>query len=179
MNYKKIFEKYGVEDPGRMGAALDEILNAPIEVPIVVGKNGKIPTRATSGSGGYDLYTSEDVVVNIGRFSAPLDISFSLPKGYVAIIKARSGFTLKGMELLNQWGQKVRKNARVNDGVVDSDYTGIVRVMMESAVGACVLPKGTKVAQMLIVRAHDVDWKKVESLDDTERGSGGFGHSDD
>lgn len=180
MNYGQVLKKYGIEDYAKLGAALDEIINDfPLEVPIVVGNGGVIPQKATDGSGGYDLYLSEDVAVKLGRFKAPLNISFSLPKGYVAIIKPRSGFTLKGMEVLNQYNQKIRVNAWVNDGVIDSDYTGIVSVLMQSEVGMNVIPKGTKVAQMLIVRVHDVNWKKVDSLEETERGGGGFGHSDE
>lgn len=176
MDYKKILENHGVTDA--LAAALEEMFEGAIDVDIVVGENGKLPSLATDGSAGYDLYTAEDIDVRDCRFKVSLDIRFSLPKGYAAIIKPRSGFTLKGMEVLDENGNKKRIDAWVNDGVVDSDFRGIVSVMMESNVAYYKLPKGTKVAQMLIVRTKKVNWNKVDSLDDTERGEGGWGHSD-
>lgn len=175
MDYKEILERHGIT--AALASALEEMMEGAIDVDIVIGENGKLPSLATDGSAGYDLYTAEDIEIRDCRFSVSLDIRFSLPNGYAAIIKPRSGFTLKGMEVLDENGNKKRIDAWVNDGVIDSDYRGIVKVMMESNVAYYHLPKGTKVAQMLIVRTRKVNWNKVDSLDDTDRGEGGFGHS--
>ena len=175
MDYKQILDKHGLTSA--LASALEEMIEGAIDVDIVVGDDGKLPTLATDGSAGYDLYTAEDVDIKDRRFKVSLDIRFSLPKGFAAIIKPRSGFTLKGMEVIDERGNKKRIDAWVNDGVIDSDYRGIVNVMMESTVAYHNLPKGTKVAQMLIVRTRKVNWHKVPSLDNTDRGEGGFGHT--
>lgn len=177
--YRKILEKHSVSDAPALSKALYEILSSPVNVKIVVEDGGRIPEKATDGSGGYDLFVAEDVDVVDGRFLAPLKIRFALPKGYVAVIKPRSGYTLKGMEVLNQYNQKIRVNAWVNDGVIDSDYIGLVGVLMQSEVSSCKIAKGTRVAQMLILRAHEVEWEEVDALEATERGSGGYGHTNE
>lgn len=178
MNYGQILAKYNVDEYDKLGAALDEILNAPIKVPIVIEKGGVIPSKATKGSGGYDLHVPEDTIVKEGRFCVPLNIRFALPYGYVAIIKPRSGYTLKGLEVINTYGQKLRMEADAKDGVIDSDYTGIVGTLMKSDdMRTFTLKKGTRVAQMLIVKVADVEWEEVEELDETERADGGYGHT--
>lgn len=178
MDYKEILKRHGVADHERLAAALDEILDGALDVPIVVEKGGVIPTCASEGSGGYDIHVPEDTVIKKGRFCVPMNIRFSLPKGYVAIIKPRSGFTLRGMEVVNVYKQVINVEAKVNDGVIDSDYIGIVGVLMQSDVDSHILRKGTAVAQLLIVKARKVNWIPVESLEDTERGEGAYGHSD-
>lgn len=165
---------------GKINELIKEVMNEPIEVPIVVEEGGIIPQKSTSGSAAYDLILSEDTNVKYGRFLAKLNIRFQLPYGYAAIIKPRSGFTLKGMEVVNQYEQKINIDANVNDGVIDCDYTGIVGVLMQNHMPKgyrFTIKKGTKVAQMLIVKVADVNWKQVIELKPTERGEGGYGHT--
>lgn len=159
-----------------------DILNESIEVPIVVEKGGVIPSKGTSGAAAYDLTLCEDTDVVNGRFLAKLNIRFKLPYGYAAIIKPRSGYTLKGMKAVNIYGQELRIDADVNDGVIDSDYTGLVGVLMQGELRFGMnykLKKGTSIAQMLIVKVADVKWKIVDRLEETERGEGGYGHTDE
>lgn len=175
-DYMDILLKNGISTEN-IAAALHEMIEGELDIDIVVGENGKIPTLATNGSGGYDLYAAEDVEVPEGRFKVSLDLKFSLPEGYAAIIKPRSGYTLKGMEVLGKDGEIKRVDIDAKDGVVDSDFRGIVAVMMVSNVSGYTIPKGERIAQMLIVRVRKARWHEVKFLDETERGGGAFGHS--
>lgn len=177
---QNVLDRHGVTDKSVRGA-LEELLGSK-RVQIVLGEGAELPVKATSGSAAYDLVLAKDTIVENGRFLATTNIRFKLPEGYAAIIKPRSGHTLKGMEVIDKYGNTTRIDAKVNDGVIDSDYRGIVGILMQSwdekAFNTYTLKKGLHIAQMLIVKVEDVAWDVVDELDNTERGEGGYGHTD-
>ena len=127
----------------------------------------KIPTKADSGSNGYDLYAVEDGILppcKWGAFATGLKIE--LPQGYVGWICPRSGLALKrGVTVLN------------TPGTVDFSFRGEVKVIL---VNHDSIPypvrTGDKIAQILFVKTEDATFSE-EALSETERAEGGFGHS--
>lgn len=133
-----------------------------------------LPKKATPGAAAYDVYLPKETILFVGRQAIPLDIALSLPAGYEAKIEPRSGFSLKGMEI--EGGDRV--DADVLVGKIDSDYRGNIKVIVHNRSGyKHILPKGMRIAQLTIYKAENAEWEEVESLDSTERGEGGFGHT--
>lgn len=91
----------------------------------------------------------------------------ALPVGYEAQVRPRSGLAIKkGITVLN------------TPGTIDADYRGEVCVILVNlSAEDFVIEDGERIAQMVIARHEQVEWKSVEVLDETERGAGGFGHS--
>ena len=138
----------------------------------------KIPTKGTNESAGYDLYAPQDFDVKKGRQVMPLGFAMEIPKQYYAIIKPRSGNSLKGIEgvtmsLLNGKEFKERCDADVYDGIIDSDYRKVVGILLHSNV-EFTIKKGMRIAQMLFQRYEDVHFVECDSLSETNR-DGGFG----
>lgn len=134
----------------------------------------KIPTRATTGSAGYDLYAAEDVTLLGFNCSFGLDspklvdtgIKIQLPPGYEAQIRPRSGLALKGIRVAN------------SPGTVDEDFTGRVKVILQYTANwppTFEIKKGDKIAQMVITKYETPTFEQVDTLDPTVRGEGGFG----
>lgn len=142
-----------------------------------------LPVRKTDGSAGYDLAIPETVKVLCGRQVVPLGYAIQLEKGTKADIDPRSGFSSKGMEgylsmsdLEN--GRPSRFDCDVVHGMVDSDYTGPVGVIINNRSGyEFLLKRESRIAQMVITKYEAPDIVEVETLDNTERGNGGFGHT--
>ncbi len=132
-------------------------------------KEKKLPFYATSGSAGMDLTAciDEDIVLKpLERALIPTGIAIKLPgEDYGAFIFARSGLaTKKGITLSNCVG------------VVDSDYTGEIKVgLINLSSETYTLTKGERIAQMVILPVAHAKFAVVNELDKTERGSGGFG----
>ncbi|KUK14150.1 MAG: dUTP diphosphatase [Synergistetes bacterium] len=127
-----------------------------------------LPLYATPGSSGLDLRASEDVLIPPGEWKAvATGIRISLPSGYEAQIRPRSGLALKhGVTVLN------------SPGTVDSDYRGEVKVILiNHGKEPFLVRKGDRIAQMVIAKVEHVEVMDVEVLDETERGEGGFGHT--
>jgi dUTP pyrophosphatase len=129
-----------------------------------------LPTRATAGSSGYDVYAAVEVeaVLRPGeRALIPTGVSIAVPEGYEAQVRPRSGLALEhGIVLPNA------------PGTVDSDYRGELRVIVcntgEKPFG---IRRGDRIAQLVIAPVVRAEWEEVADLDDTTRGGGGFGHS--
>jgi dUTP pyrophosphatase len=135
---------------------------------IVNTSNNELPTYATKGSAGMDLRANlqEDVVIAPGeRKLISTGLKISLPDGYEAQIRPRSGLALKkGVTVLN------------SPGTVDSDYIGDIGVILiNHGEESFTVSNGDRIAQMVIAKHETVEFEQVESLDETERGSGGFG----
>lgn len=128
-----------------------------------------IPTRSTEGSAGYDLRAvlDEPLTMQPGqRACLSTGIAVSLPsKEYVGLVFARSGLAVKhGLALSN------------GVGVIDSDYTGEIKVgLVNLSQQAYQIQPGERIAQFLILPIALPEWVEVDSLSQTERGSGGFG----
>lgn len=133
-------------------------------------KDIPLPEYATSGSSGMDLCADVDgeVVIKPGEIKlVSCGIYLSIPKGFEAQIRPRSGLALKhGITLVN------------TPGTIDSDYRGLVSLIMTN-IGKepFVVKRGARVAQMVIKEVIAARVEEIEDLDDTVRSSGGFGHT--
>lgn len=139
----------------------------PTPIKVVTNHpNAVLPTRATKGSAGMDLYSVESVTLAPGEYKlVPTGLSMSIPAGFEVQIRPRSGLALKqGVTVLN------------SPGTIDSDYRGEVGVILINHGHQTVtLHSGERIAQMVIGSVTHLDIKLVETLDETERGEGGFG----
>ena len=97
----------------------------------------------------------------------PTGLFVALPAGFEAQIRPRSGLAIKkGLTLIN------------TPGTIDSDYRGEIMVpMINLSTEEQVIADGERIAQMIVAKYEKVEWANVELLEDTLRGSGGFGHS--
>lgn len=133
----------------------------------LISPDAKIPTRNLPTDAGLDLYCLADVEVMPGeRISARTGVSMAIPDGYAGLIWPRSGLAVKnGLDVLA--------------GVIDSSYRGeiIVCLLNTSKHISTVLPAGSKIAQILIQPILTPQLMVVDKLDETERGSNGFGSS--
>ena len=132
--------------------------------------SGILPFYETEGSAGMDLkaYIEKPVVLKPGqRMLVPTGLYIELPVGYEAQIRARSGLAIKkGIGLVN------------GIGTIDSDYRGEIKVILINwGVEDFVIENGDRIAQMIIAKYERVKWEVSDDLSETERGSGGFGHT--
>jgi dUTP pyrophosphatase len=131
------------------------------------GADLPLPEYATEGSSGLDLLAAVDGDVTIApgdRIAVPCGIAIALPPGSEAQVRPRSGLALKhGITVLNA------------PGTIDSDYRGEVRAILANlSREPFTVSRGMKVAQLVIARTEHIDWNETE-LDETGRGTGGFG----
>jgi len=129
-----------------------------------------MPSYATEGSAGADMRAWLDKPLELeplDRVLVPTGIYIELPEGYEAQIRPRSGLSLKkGLSLPN------------TPATIDSDYRGELKIIVINlSKEKQTIEDGERIAQMVIARYEKVTWQKVESLEESERGSGGFGHS--
>lgn len=139
-----------------------------LQVKIVNRSPYPCPAYATPQSAGLDLRASleEPVLLKpLQRAMIPTGLYIALPAGYEAQVRPRSGLAAKhGVTVLN------------TPGTIDADYRGEIRVILVNLSDQPfeVVP-GERIAQMVIARHEQVEWKPVDELDATERGAGGFG----
>ena len=136
-------------------------------VNIVNNSNNELPIQQTAGSAGMDLraWIPEPITLKpMERRLFPTGLHISLPEGYEALVRPRSGLALKhGITCLN------------TPGCVDSDYRGDIGVILINlGTEPFTINPGDRIAQMTITNYERVEWNLVESLDETERGEGGF-----
>jgi len=134
-----------------------------------VRENAKIPTRATEGSAGFDLYACIDEPITLKKGDTaiiPTGIAIGLDDPhFAAFIHSRSGLAIKrGIGLLN------------SVGVIDSDYRGEICVgIIKQTEEPYTIQPFERIAQMVIKPVELPELIEVDSLDDTDRGAGGFG----
>lgn len=136
----------------------------------IKSESGYLPAYETEGAAGMDLRASLKEPVTLepgGRFLVPTGLSIELPAGYEAQIRARSGLAVKkGIGLVN------------GVGTIDSDYRGEIKIaLINWGQEPFTISDGDRIAQMIIAKYERITWKKTDELEDTERGSGGFGHT--
>jgi dUTP pyrophosphatase len=129
-----------------------------------------VPRYATSGSSGVDLYAdvNGEVILLPGDIKLiSAGIYISIPEGYEAEVRPRSGLALKhGISLVN------------TPGTIDSDYRGLVNlIMINHGKEPFTIRRGERVAQMIVKEVVTAEIEVTESLDDTVRSHGGFGHT--
>ena len=141
-----------------------------IKIKVVNKGSQELPKYETKNSVGMDLRANikEGIVIRpLDRALIPTGLHIALPEGYEAQIRPRSGLALKkGITCLN------------TPGTIDSDYRGDVGVILANISNEdFVVNPGDRIAQMIINKVERAKFELVESLDETDRGEGGFGHT--
>lgn len=139
-----------------------------LPVKIVNKSKHALPSYATNQSAGMDLRAelSEPIELKpLQRSLVPTGLFIELPAGYEAQIRPRSGLAFKnGITVLN------------SPGTIDADYRGEIKVILVNLSNETfVINDGERIAQMVIAKHENVDWKAVETLEESVRGEGGFG----
>jgi len=129
-----------------------------------------LPQYATAGAAGVDLRAAiaEPVSLQPGeRRLISTGMRIALPEGYEAQVRPRSGLAIRhGIGMVN------------SPGTIDADYRGVIQVILINlGQEPFTVERGDRIAQMIVAPVTRVDWHEVPSLDDTERGEGGFGHT--
>ena len=124
-----------------------------------------VPTRGSDGAVGYDLYSSEDAIVpcQAGRALVGTGITNVLPPSVYGRVAPRSGLAVK--HCIN-----------VGAGVIDPDYTGEIKVILfNHGEKDFEIKKGDRIAQLILERYETPPIEEINIVEDTDRGSGGFG----
>ena len=130
---------------------------------VMLDPGAKMPERAHETDAGYDLYSMEDVMIlERGHHTFDTGVHVEIPAGYVGMIKSKSGLNV---------------NSNItSEGVIDSGYTGSIRVKLYNNGDRAVrIRKEQKISQLVILPIITPELELVDSLEDTERGNGGFG----
>ena len=141
-----------------------------MKIEIINKSKHPLPQYATPLSAGVDLRANIDapIVLNpLQRTLVPTGLYIALPAGYEAQVRPRSGLAIKkGVTVLN------------TPGTIDADYRGEVCVILVNLSDQPFeITDGERIAQMVIARHEQAEWVEVTTLDETERGAGGFGHT--
>ena len=139
-----------------------------MEVQIINNSKHELPSYETMLSAGMDIRANIDVSVTLKpleRIIIKTGLYMSLPRGLEAQVRPRSGLAAKkGITLLN------------SPGTIDADYIGEIGVILINlSKEDFVINDGDRIAQLVIAKYEQIKWKKVRTLDETERGDGGFG----
>ena len=129
-----------------------------------LNQNATLPTRGSGGAVGYDLYSTEEVVVPpTHRALVGTGIAIVLPVGVYGRVAPRSGLAVK-------------HGIQVGAGVIDPDYTGEIKVVLfNHGDKDFEVKKGDRVAQLILERCETPEVEEVGTVEETERGAGGFG----
>lgn len=141
-----------------------------IQIKVVNTGCQPLPQYATPQSAGMDLradITEAVTLKPLERHLFPTGLRISLPEGYEAQVRPRSGLALKhGITVLN------------TPGTIDADYRGEIGVVLVNVSNEpFTIEPGERIAQMVIAKHEQADFVIVEELDETERGEGGYGHT--
>ena len=141
-----------------------------MNIKIINKGHHPLPAYATSLSAGMDLRANLDKSITIHpmeRLLIPTGLFMALPPGFEAQIRPRSGLALKhGITVLN------------SPGTIDADYRGEIMVLLINlSVDDFIINDGERIAQMIIAKHETIEFAVVDKLDETERGSGGYGHT--
>ena len=141
-----------------------------MDIKIINKGHHPLPAYATSQSAGMDLRANLDKSITIHpmeRMLIPTGLFMALPPGFEAQIRPRSGLALKhGITVLN------------SPGTIDADYRGEIMVLLINlSVDDFIINDGERIAQMIIAKHETIEFAVVDKLDETERGSGGYGHT--
>ncbi|MDD2597129.1 MAG: dUTP diphosphatase [Candidatus Cloacimonetes bacterium] len=128
------------------------------------------PQRMSAHASGYDLFACLDQPLSLApmqRIAVPTGIAIALPEGFEAQIRPRSGLALKlGLGILN------------SPGTIDADYRGEIKVILINlSPEALSIEPGSRIAQMVLSRVEILPFEECDSLDETGRNTGGFGHT--
>ncbi|MGC4037480.1 MAG: dUTP diphosphatase [Chitinophagaceae bacterium] len=141
-----------------------------IEIRIINKSPNSLPEYATPGSSGMDIRAnlSEPIQLKpLERTLVPTGLFMEIPIGYEAQVRPRSGLAIKqGLTCLN------------TPGTIDADYRGEIKVILVNLSNEThTIQHGDRVAQMVIQKVEQVSWRIAETLEETSRSAGGFGHT--
>ena len=141
-----------------------------MKIKIINKSHHPMPAYATPQSAGMDIRANLTEPVELKPFERkliPTGLYIALPEGYEAQLRPRSGLALKhGLTLLN------------TPGTIDADYRGEIGVILVNlSTEPFTIADGERICQMVIATHAHVEWEAVETLDETERGAGVFGHT--
>ncbi len=139
-------------------------------VKVINRSKHPLPEYKTAGSAGVDVCANLDKPVRLKpleRALIPTGLYVEIPDGYEIQVRPRSGMALKkGITLLN------------SPGTIDSDYRGEIKVIVINlSQEEQVIEDGERIAQLVLSPVAKIEWKPVDKLSESERGSGGFGHT--
>jgi dUTP pyrophosphatase len=139
-------------------------------IPIVNHSHHPLPSYATAGSSGVDLRAfipSPLLLAPMERILVPTGLHISLPPNWEAQVRPRSGLAIKqGLTCLN------------TPGTIDADYRGEIKVILINLSNEVqTIQDGDRIAQMVFQQVEKMEWQLVTSLETTQRGDGGFGHT--
>ena len=144
-------------------------MNAPITIQLKRLPHGEgllVPTYATAGAAGMDVVSAEDIeLIPGGRHAVATGFAMAIPEGYEIQVRPRSGLALKnGISLPN------------TPGTIDSDYRGELKIIMINLGSeSFAIRRGDRIAQLVAAPVQLASFAEVAELDDTARGTGGFG----
>ena len=145
-------------------------MNKNIEIEILlISSNGKVPSQKHASDIGYDISASDNVTLKSNEVTlVNTGIAISLPQQCAGFVLPRSGLSTKHkITLIN------------SPGLIDPGYTGELLVPLMNHGGKDYeIKSGDRIAQLVLVNTHDVDFKVVDLLPETDRSSGGFGSTD-
>ena len=135
----------------------------PFRMKVMLDPGAKMPTRAHEHDVGYDLYSREDVMIlERGNHKFDTGVHVAIPVGYAGMIKSKSGLN-------------VNENI-TSEGVIDPDYTGSICVKLYNNGDRPVrIREGQKISQLVIMPVITPELELTDSMEETERGNGGFG----
>lgn len=141
-----------------------------IPIRIINRSVNPLPVYATDGASGMDVradIASDIVLQPLHRMLVPTGLFMEIPAGYEVQIRPRSGLAIhQGITCLN------------TPGTIDADYRGEVKVILVNLSSTeQVIRHGDRIAQLVVQKVEKAHWVVVQEIDDTDRGSGGFGHT--
>ena len=141
-----------------------------MKIRIINKSHHPLPAYATPQSAGMDLRANIQAPITLNPLERKLigtGLYMALPEGYEAQVRPRSGLALKhGLTVLN------------SPGTIDADYRGEIMVLLVNLSDTpFVVNDGERIAQMVIARHEQASFETVDTLDETERGAGGYGHT--
>lgn len=142
----------------------------PLSINIINQSGNPLPTYATEGSSGMDIraWLAQDMILQpMERSLIPTGLFVELPEGYEIQVRPRSGLAIKqGITCLN------------SPGTVDADYRGELKVILINLSGEPqTIRSGDRIAQMVLQKVEKIHWIPAETINETQRGTGGFGHT--
>ena len=142
----------------------------------ILSPNAVVPKYAHATDTGFDLYTSEDLVLDPKCTGiAKTGLAFELPEGWGIMLRNRSGITVKGCPAITLNNSK-NVPVTVFIGTLDEDYRGEIGIMVRNdSEQSILIPAGTKLAQGVLEKINQAVFTLVDELSETTRGQGGFG----
>jgi len=141
-----------------------------MNVKVINKSNNLLPAYETALSAGMDIraFITEDIILKpFQRALIPSGLFIELPQGFEAQIRPRSGLALKhGITVLN------------SPGTIDADYRGEIKILLINLSDTDFrIQSGDRIAQMIIAKHEQISWEAADSLNETSRGAGGYGHT--